>query len=493
MTEPKSIDVRKQVQLSFRKSFGFCCKGISYRLFRSSLTLAVVIVAVAFFMALLGESLMVRAIGRGVDAEVRTMREADALLNHLFYPHSSLGLSRKLAGARGQKEPIEEFARVTGLAPEAAGRLAEQCRVENLYLSFFDTLGVGKRLVLVKKNKGREIFAYLADPAHGEEFTRNLANLRSLRLPTEAAKFRAFLDQWPAYVKTLDEARAAWAAGAARLQSRLQELTEGKDVADWMAGASEADVERWRQAVVAAGFRLDAGAMARVRSRLTLASHENRITGLLQTDAHRKAWKQAFQSLPGVEEQLLWVSDPRADAILGGTFTAEQRAAVAANFARAKELRALENKLPVRRLTADGEPAGFLDGSQLFLVIISFVVCMVGITNAMLMAITERFREIATMKCLGATDGFILNQFLIEAAIQGIIGGTLGMLVGLVVSVIKCTAIFGVSVFVYFPAPALLLCAVFTIALGVVLSMLASIYPSRAAAAMAPMDAMKVE
>lgn len=493
MTGPETIDVRRQVQLSFKKSFGFCRKGISYRLFRSSLTLAVVVVAVAFFMALLSESLIVRAVGQGVDGEVLEMREADLLLNHLFYPHSSLGLSRKLAATGRQSAKVEEFARVTGIAPEAAAGLAEACRLENRYISFFGEMGIGKRLVLVKKNKGREIFGYLADPAHWDDFTRNLALMRSLRLPTETAALLTFVDGWPDHVKALESARTGWAATAAGLQTRLRELTGDREVADWMAGASDAEVERWRQMVVAAGFELSPEAMARVRKRLTLVSHENRMARLLQTDEKRQAWKKAFLSIPGLEEQMRLVSDPRVEAILGDAFSVEQRTAVADNFAWAQKLRDLESMLPARRVTVDGAPAGFLDGSQLFLVFISFVVCMVGITNAMLMSITERFREIATMKCLGATDGFILNQFLIEAAIQGIIGGSLGMLAGLVITLIKSTVLFGGSVFVYFPALPLLLCAVVTVALGVLLSMLASIYPARAAAAMAPMDAMRVE
>ena len=85
MENKKNIDVKNQVTLSFQKSFLFCRKGISYRLFRSSLTLAVVVVAVAFFTVLLSEGLIVRSTSVGVYDAMRNDREADALLMHLFH------------------------------------------------------------------------------------------------------------------------------------------------------------------------------------------------------------------------------------------------------------------------------------------------------------------------------------------------------------------------------------------------------------------------
>ena len=67
---------------------------------------------------------------------------------------------------------------------------------------------------------------------------------------------------------------------------------------------------------------------------------------------------------------------------------------------------------------------------QRWIVILSMLVCVVGIVNAQLMAVTERFREIGTMKCLGALDRFILRLFLLEASMQGIAGASLGALAG---------------------------------------------------------------
>ena len=56
---------------------------------------------------------------------------------------------------------------------------------------------------------------------------------------------------------------------------------------------------------------------------------------------------------------------------------------------------------------------------QVWLVCMSLLVAIVGIMNAMLMSVTERFKEIGTMKCLGALDSLIVRLFMIEAVFHG--------------------------------------------------------------------------
>ncbi|NEO83919.1 MAG: FtsX-like permease family protein, partial [Spirulina sp. SIO3F2] len=61
---------------------------------------------------------------------------------------------------------------------------------------------------------------------------------------------------------------------------------------------------------------------------------------------------------------------------------------------------------------------------------ISLVVGGIGVMNIMLVSVTERTQEIGLRKALGAKEGDILGQFLIEAVIVSAAGGLIGTIVG---------------------------------------------------------------
>lgn len=108
-----------------------------------------------------------------------------------------------------------------------------------------------------------------------------------------------------------------------------------------------------------------------------------------------------------------------------------------ANRAIARELYVLYGNLALPQLMEDGylfDQANAViqaGPKDIWLIILSLLVCTVGIINAQLMSVTERFREIGIMKCLGALDRIILRLFLIEALILGFLGAGAGSLLGM--------------------------------------------------------------
>ena len=137
--------------------------------------------------------------------------------------------------------------------------------------------------------------------------------------------------------------------------------------------------------------------------------------------------------------------------------------------------------------------AGKTDQMMLLLIGLSLLTCLVGIINAMLMAVTERIKEIGTLKCLGALDSFIVKTYFIESSIQGIIGTLLGMTIGLSVAVAVSVNTYHGYVFSTFPALAALSTLLWAFVVGAAISVSASILPAYMAAKKEPVDAMRVE
>ena len=128
-----------------------------------------------------------------------------------------------------------------------------------------------------------------------------------------------------------------------------------------------------------------------------------------------------------------------------------------------------------------------------WLVALALLVAFVGILNAMLMSVTERFREIGTMKCLGALDGFIIKLFLIESLFQGVTGTAIGVAGGVVLSAASMTTRYGGYAWRNAPWGGLAACLLGCVAVGVALTVAGAVYPAWQAARMQPIEAMRVE
>jgi hypothetical protein len=128
----------------------------------------------------------------------------------------------------------------------------------------------------------------------------------------------------------------------------------------------------------------------------------------------------------------------------------------------------------------------------LWIVVISLLVTVIGVSNALLMSVTERFREIGTMKCLGALSVFIRQLFLIESSLIGAAGSLLGVVAGALLPLVVygCTYSFA-TVLGSLSYGWLLLAGAGSTAVGILLAVLAAIYPATIAARMLPAAALR--
>lgn len=126
-----------------------------------------------------------------------------------------------------------------------------------------------------------------------------------------------------------------------------------------------------------------------------------------------------------------------------------------------------------------------------WLIALALLVAFAGILNAMLMSVTERFREIGTMKCLGALDSFIVKLFLIESCFQGGAGTIMGILLGLALSLVGVTSQYGGYAWKMYPYSSIAAAAGVCMVIGVVLTVGGAVYPAWRAARMHPIEAMR--
>jgi len=130
---------------------------------------------------------------------------------------------------------------------------------------------------------------------------------------------------------------------------------------------------------------------------------------------------------------------------------------------------------------------------QTWLVIMSLLVCTVGITNSMLMSVTERFKEIGTMKCLGALDIFVVELFLLESGILGIVASFAGWFAGFMSIWLLALAGHGWAVAGGIRVVQILATLGIGVGVGMLLTVIATIPPAIRAAKMPPAMALRTE
>jgi putative ABC transport system permease protein len=115
---------------------------------------------------------------------------------------------------------------------------------------------------------------------------------------------------------------------------------------------------------------------------------------------------------------------------------------------------------------------------------ISLLVGGIGIFSVMQISISERIFEIGLRKSIGASDGAIFGQFLIESVSLSLVGGIIGAMLGFLITMAAGTAFEdGLSV----SPVGVLLAAAFAVGIG----LSAGLYPALRASRLAPVDALR--
>ncbi|NUQ00921.1 MAG: FtsX-like permease family protein [Armatimonadetes bacterium] len=192
-----------------------------------------------------------------------------------------------------------------------------------------------------------------------------------------------------------------------------------------------------------------------------------------------------------IQEEIALPNSTAFQMCLRSVFIRIGRVAITASgiFLGIAFLASVQTTAAIQRVAGEGAVVQEDRARMIWLIVMALMVSVVGIANSMLMAVTERFQEIGTMKCLGALDQFIVKLFLIESGLLGGLAGLTGSIVGILLMYI-------VNMFKYefhFTSVALGLLGIVasSMILGTVLSIVAAILPARQAARMPAAAALR--
>ncbi len=491
----RDFEIRRQTGLSLNKCAGIVISGIRFRLFRASITVMIAALAVAFLMTTLGYSLIGLEVTGAVHRLTAPRRMFLFWLNRLSAPISESDL-RATLGTAAQGDARWQELRIWGECDDAAlASLAGVTRRESEYLRFFSQLSDGQLRPLTGRARGTQIFKHLQQETAFSGFKDELGKA-GIQMPASFDAFKTFLKEWeqsrPLVRRII--------AGHRGTLAKLKPLLAGRSPSAVLAEPGERFAERLQET----GFRMtqDESNVARAEAKTSLDSQR------LERPLQNATFKQRFAIRYNLKN---------VNAVTPGIFFGEMRSRAGAAWAlaalrdigapldmsadRVREIAGSQiyhNKLArvesVVLAQASGARVFGFSNRVLWLIAVSLLVCVVGIANGMLMSVSERFKEIATMKCLGATDGFIMRSFIMESSVQGLVGGVIGTVMGFILGgLLRPLFTYGWMGLQHIPLPSMMVVGCVSVAIGIVISVLAALYPAWVASRLAPMEAMAVE
>ncbi len=492
----KQLIVQNQVRLNPGRILGLTISGISVRLFRSMVTVIILMLAVTFLSHALVHSLVSHEARYFAYQELADYRVPSRWATRLTSPDNRATVRQNLAD---RVDPFfTEYQRWSG-ASDAQMQAASADAARLLeYEAYFQSFSEAKALILLE---GRAPIVALQAMTEAEARDRFADNLQRLNVPEPPGGMASLRQYTASALPQLIDLVGRIRTGHRQAIDRVAEARGELSPMHWFA-QEDAPVE---SVLSGAGFVLDADTVERLHQAgniflaqdATKSALNNpaisraliRELGVEVTDLHQD---RLMHWLTG-ESRARWmterIEENLGDAEQGVAPEPRTLATAAAQYRRQARLQAAVGSVEMQ--ARDG--LFDLPINTQWLITLSFLVCAVGVTNAMFMSVTDRFTEIATMKCLGALDGFLMQMFLFESLMQGLVGATAGVILGLALAVVRGMLTYGDIAWASMPWPDVILGGVLSFIVGLILSVIAGVGPALAVARLAPMEAMRIE
>ena len=340
----KKIDVQNQPVLPPRRVFQIALTGVKYRLFRAAVTVAVIVVAMAFLMNVLTESLIKRSVADSAREQIEDMHRVDLWIARLSTARPTEEILARLAADAPPAGDLRELGQMGGYTEEEIAALRPRAKEAMEYLQFFAELDYGRRRVLAGPDESVRIFFRLQGEKEWETFTSGLAAMKTVRFPSEPERFREFLAGW----RELNGAVESIRRGQAEALAKIRERGGGQPLATLLRDANGEFGDVLRDA----GFALGEEEAEALSEEVRRLEHGLRVEGTINNPGVRQEVAALLDVLPGdVAMQSIWkllrdrsraewfLETMRANQVDPGDLDAETLEELARQRARARRRR----------------------------------------------------------------------------------------------------------------------------------------------------------